>query len=171
MPQASQMGAGESRLWRLIRVAPMLAVLVLCLPICGFLSMGPMTQWMARRLAPEPYPGSLLTDEWLGGGPTTQWFRRTYQAEAPLTEVVGYMEARMPGFQLVDSQLSEVGAHQNYVCDRSRLARWLASAMNEGHYPWYTADSVPLPCVSVTIYSATDSSLVEYQIWIDWPAW
>jgi hypothetical protein len=66
----------------------------------------------------------------------------------------------------------EHGVYSFSKCDRSPLAKAVARWLNEGRYPHYTADNVPLPCV--LIYIDTDdatSTGTPYQLWIEWPSW
>jgi hypothetical protein len=125
---------------------------------------------MAYALMPPEYPASQLKGQWQSGGPDAMWDRRTYYSADSVDNVLAYYEKHLPGFTIFETPQHGV-EYINGKCDESWSARYVARLINEGHYPDYTADNVPLPCVSVSIYQATGNSHeTQYEIWLDWPA-
>jgi hypothetical protein len=125
---------------------------------------------MANALRPPEYPESQLITQWQSGGSDTMWDRRTYQTPDSLEEVLEFYEKHIPGFTQAEST-TDNPMYVNGKCDESQLARSVARLINEGHYPWYTADNVPLPCMSISTYQASDSQLgTLFEIWVTWPA-
>jgi hypothetical protein len=146
-----------------------LVVAVPCLGIGAFISLQVTSEVMAYALKPPDYPGSAMIGQWRSGGPDAMWDRRTYRVADSMDNVVGFYEAHLPGFNSIESESGI--SYGNYKCDKSWLSRVVARLINEGHYPEYTADNVPLPCVSVSIYPAPGNlQETQYEIWLEWPA-
>ncbi len=147
-----------------------LLIAVPCVLFGAFVFAQSASAQMAYALIPPEYPASQLKDRWQSGGPTTMWDRQTYRAMDSVDEVLVFYQKHFPGFTQAEIGIYGVG-YFSEKCDESWLSRQIARLVNEGRYPWHTADNVPLPCVRISIYPAPDDSEeTQYEIWLEWPA-
>ena len=134
----------------------------------SFLSSEAIMHQMALALLPAEYPNSEVVAVNNSGGTDSLWLRKTYRTTESIDAVLAFFEGQMSGFK----EKEQPRRYLNSRCNESWLSRLVARSINEGRYPWYTADNVPLPCVSVSIYELTDHpGETYYEIWADWPAW
>lgn len=162
---------GTSWLNALMCVMAALMVVPICLAAAWLLVPAGAMQSMAFALRPAEFPNSEVTSTHNSGGPTTLWQRTTFKTQAPLVLVLEHFEAQMPGFDQVDGPGEWAVYYVNGRCNESGLSWFFARMINEGHYAYYTADNVPLPCASVGIYQLEpNADTTYYHIWVDWPA-
>jgi hypothetical protein len=150
-----------------LRVVGALVVIMLLL-FCGFVYLlFESSEPAAYALLPPIHPDSTITGRWRSGGTDSQWDRRTYATSATPHMVIDYYR------QHFDAADYSVRADQHYFsrCDRSAFARMIARWINEGRYPFYTANNVPLPCVSITIDTKKQQPAgTLYSLDIEWPS-
>ena len=150
-----------------IRVAAILLIVLLVF-FCGFMYLFfESSAHAAYALMPPLYPGSTLAGQWRSGGTVTQWDRRTYTTTVTAQMLIDYYREHFS-----EATYSILGSYHSFSkCDRSPLAGMVARWINEGHYPFFTADNVPLPCVSIAIDTKNQSSTgTPYALDIEWPS-
>jgi hypothetical protein len=152
-----------------VRVATVLLIVMLLL-FCGFIYLiGQSSADAAYALMPPLYPGSTLAGQWSSGGTDSQWDRRTYTTTTTTAQMlIDYYRQHFSGATYSTIQGSY---HSFSKCDRSPLARMVARWINEGRYPFYTADNVPLPCVYIAIDTKNQNPTgTSYTLDIEWPS-
>lgn len=174
-PDSSYGPADDPPGTRWLNVLMYLMAALMALPIClvaaWLLVPAGAMRSMAFALRPAEFPGSVVVSTHDSGGPTMLWHRVTYQSNASLETVLGHFEEQMPGFEQVEGAANWAVYYVNGRCNESELSRLLARLINEGHYAYYTADNVPLPCASVGIYQVEpNATITYYNVWVDWPA-
>jgi hypothetical protein len=147
-------------------VATLLTIVVLL--FCGFMHLlFESSEHAAYALMPPLYPGSTLAGRWRSGGTDSQWDRRTYTTTVTPQMLIDYYRERFS----TATYSTQGSSHSFSICDRSPLARMVARWINEGRYSFYTANTVPLPCVSVKIDTKNQRPTgTTYSLDIEWPS-